>query len=269
MLDRKKAEIFIKEALKYDGDKYSQPKRLEKGYSDCSSLIQKPLNSLGWNTRPNVAVTTHRMGVEGDSRFKRIDMSELQRGDLVWYRNDKNGKYFGHVGIYLGNNKVFEAIYAGISTYPLSRIKWQRAYRIVALETNVVEKPKNVTTLNKIGVVQTNNLNVRSSNSTNSSKLGQLNKGQKVTITGKVGEWFRINYNNKEAYVSGAYIDLEQDKIVQNVPIIVNGSLFKYGFIEKDTTYVVINGEKKSIREAFESMGAIVEWRDNKVHVIM
>lgn len=268
MLDKRKVEIFIAEALKYDGDRYSQPKRLQKGFSDCSSLIQKPLNTLGWNTRPGVAVTTHRMGVEGDSRFRRIDMSELERGDLVWYRNDKNGKYFGHVGIYLGNNKVFEAIYAGISTYPLSRIRWQRAYRVVALETKNNARPE-VTTFNAIGVVRAAILNVRSSNTVNSDKLGQLKKAQKINIIGKADSWFEIEYKGGKAFVSGAYVDLINDKPIENIPIVLNGNVIKKGYIIDGTTYMVVNGKEKAVRQSFESMGAKVEWRENKVQIIM
>ncbi|WP_455256665.1 SH3 domain-containing protein, partial [Peptoniphilus asaccharolyticus] len=256
-LDKNKVEIFIKEALKYDGDKYSQPKRLQKGYSDCSSLIQKPLNTLGWNTRPNVAVTTHRMGVEGDSRFKRIDMSELQRGDLVWYRNDKNGVYFGHVGIYLGNNQVFEAIYAGISTYPLSRIRWQRAYRVKALEaSNIVVK--NVVKFTAKGIVTANVLNVRSANSVNAEKVGTLKKGQEIQISAKADDWFELNYNGKNAYVSAAYIDLKNTTPAENIQIFINGNFFKKGYIVDGVTYAYINNEEKAIRNTFESIGAKV-----------
>ena len=46
MLDKNKVEKFINAALEYKGDKYSQPKRMERGYSDCSSLIYKALRDI-------------------------------------------------------------------------------------------------------------------------------------------------------------------------------------------------------------------------------
>lgn len=273
MLDNKKVERFIQETLTYRYNSYSQPKRLsrikgKKGTSDCSSLIQKPLEDLGLNTRPGVAVTTRRMGVEGDSRFREIPLKEIERGDIVWYRNDKNGKYFGHVGIYLGNKEVFEAIYAGVNIYKLNRIKWQRAFRIVALEGTPTAPPI-VIPFSASGVVRANILNVRASNSVNASKVGQLKNAQKVTITGKVGEWFEINYNNSKAFVSGAYVDVINDKPVENIPVILNGAMIKKGYIVNGVTYIIVNGKEVSVRKAFESMGAKVEWQNNRVQIII
>lgn len=272
MLDNNKVEKFINAAMYYNGNKYSQRYRMtdkpgSAGYSDCSGLIEKALNKLNWNTRPGVAVTTHRMGVEGDRRFREIPFKDLERGDIVWYRNDKNGKYFGHVGIYLGNNKVFEAIYAGVGTYSINRIKWQRAFRVVALEKSV-ENIK-VTPYKATGSVKTEILNVRASNHVNSARLGQLKKGAEVVITGKASNWFEIEYNGKKAYVSGAYIDIKNDKPVENVPILINGKEFKKGYIINGVTYMTINGKDKPVRKLFESIGADVAWQDNKVKISM
>lgn len=272
MLDNNKVEQFINAAMYYNGNKYSQRYRMtdkpgSAGYSDCSSLIEKALNKLNWNTRPGVAVTTHRMGVEGDRRFREIPFKDLERGDIVWYRNDKNGKYFGHVGIYLGNDKVFEAIYAGVGTYSINRIKWQRAFRVVALEKSV-ENIK-VTPYKATGSVKTEILNVRASNHVNSARLGQLKKGAEVVITGKTSNWFEIKFNGQKAYVSGAYIDIKNNKPVENVPILINGKEFKKGYIINGVTYMTINGKDKPVRKLFESIGADVSWQDNKVKISM
>lgn len=272
MLDKNKVEKFISAAMFYDGNRYSQRWRMtekqgKSGYSDCSSLIEKALNKLGWNTRKGVAVTTHRMGVERDRRFREIPFKDLERGDLVWYRNDKNGKYFGHVGIYLGNDKVFEAIYAGVGTYPLSRIKWQRAFRVVALE--VADKKVEVTSFNAKGKVKAKLLNVRESNHTNSLRIGQLRQGQEINITGKADGWFEINYNGKKAYVSGAYVDLIPKRAIENIPILINGKEFKRGYIIDGITYTQINGKDVPVRRIFESIGADVAWQDNKVKISM
>lgn len=272
MLDKNKVEKFISAAMFYDGNRYSQRWRMtekqgKSGYSDCSSLIEKALNKLNWNTRKGVAVTTHRMGVEGDRRFREIPFKSLERGDIVWYRNDKNGKYFGHVGIYLGSNKVFEAIYAGVGTYPLSRIKWQRAFRVVALE--VADKKVEVTPFNAKGKVKAKLLNVRESNHTNSLRLGQLRLGQEISITGKADGWFEINYNDRKAYVSGAYVDLIPKRAIENIPILINGKEFKRGYIIDGITYTQINGKDVPVRRIFESIGADVAWQDNKVKISM
>lgn len=52
----------------------------------------------------------------------------------------------------------------------------------------------------------TANLNVRSGAGTTYSKLGLLSKGTAVTVTGESGNWYKINYGGKTAYVSKSYI---------------------------------------------------------------
>lgn len=266
MLNREKVEVFIKEAMKFNGDKYSQPKRLVQGYSDCSSIIQKALTNLGWNTRPAVAVTTHRMGIEGDARFRQIPMKDLERGDIVWWHKYVNGKYSGHVGVYLGDYKVLEAIYQGVGIHPKSRLAWQRAYRVIALESpaNTIIKS---TPFKGKGIVKANVLNVRNGNSTNYNVVGKLEKGQEIQLIGKADNWLEINYKGQKAYVSGAYVELVNDKPIENVPIYINGQLIKKGYIIDGVTFINIGGQDKPVRKLFESIGADVRWQQNEVRI--
>ena len=265
MLDKKKVEAFIRESMKFNGDKYSQPKRLVAGYSDCSSIIQKAGASMDlWPL--SQAVTTYKMGVQGDSRFRQIPMKDLERGDIVWWHKYVGGKYQGHVGVYLGDGKVLEAIYQGVGVYPKSRLAWQRAYRIIALESPANTSIKS-TPYKARGIVKANVLNVRNGNSTSYKTLGQLKKGSEVEITGKAGTWFEINYKGNKAYVSGAYIDLVNDKPRENVPILINGKMIKKGYIIDGVTFVNIGGKDKPVRKLFESIGADVRWEDNKVKI--
>ena len=129
-----KVEQFIDAAMKYKGDKYSQPRRLEPGFSDCSSLIEKALNDLNLNTRKKVTVTTHRMGIEGDSRFRLIPKSQMRRGDILWGGNYIGSRWEGHVAIYLGDGKTLEARVREGVDYNKDRPYFTRVYRIVALE---------------------------------------------------------------------------------------------------------------------------------------
>ena len=267
MLDKNKVESFIKEAMKFDGDKYSQAKRLQAGYSDCSSIIQKALTNLGWNSRPSVAVTTHRMGIEGDPRFRLIPMKDLERGDLLWWHKYENGKYSGHVGVYLGDGKVLEAIYQGVGVYPKSRLGWQRAYRIAALETSPAERKKTYLSKGKIGSIKANVLNVRSQPGISGEILGQLKKGQEVELLAEVDNWFEIKFKGKEAYISGAYVDIVHKKPIENVPILINGQLIKKGYIIDGVTFINIGGKDKPVRKLFEDIGADVRWEDNKVKI--
>ncbi|MFR5266632.1 SH3 domain-containing protein [Clostridium sp.] len=64
------------------------------------------------------------------------------------------------------------------------------------------------------GIVTANELNVRADASTNSAIIGSLKKGDKVGIIKKEGNWYKINYNGRIAYVSADYVQVE----VQNKP---------------------------------------------------
>lgn len=262
MLNRTLVEKFINACMLYLGDTYSQLKRLQKGFSDCSSIIQKALNVIGLNSRPAVTVTTHRMGIEGDARFREIPLKSIERGDLVWWHKYVNGKYQGHVGVYLGNNEVLEAIKPKVAIKPLSRLDWQKAYRIVALETTKTDFK--VDKVNLKGKVSASILNIRNSPSTNGNVVGKLYKGIEVKITGKSGNWFEIG---KDRFISGAYVDLINSKPIENVPIVINGKEIKRGYIIDGVTFITVGGKDKPVRKLFENMGADVRWVNNKVQI--
>ncbi|WP_195970099.1 SH3 domain-containing protein [Clostridium thermobutyricum] len=57
-----------------------------------------------------------------------------------------------------------------------------------------------------IGTVNVNGLNVRSEMSTSSQILGVLNYGYRVQIWEDCGDWYKINYNGRDAYVWKAYV---------------------------------------------------------------
>ena len=49
------------------------------------------------------------------------DVSQLQRGDLVFYdyspgHEMRDGHYIGHVGIYLGDGQIIDSIPGGVAT---------------------------------------------------------------------------------------------------------------------------------------------------------
>lgn len=145
MLDKNKVEKFIKAAMVYEGDLYSQPKRMEKGYSDCSSIPYKALRDTGLldlsQTQRTISTKFMR---DGDPRMYKIPMAKLERGDLLWWQKPGINYYYGHTGIYLGDGKVLEAIKPRAKVTSIKRLGWQRAYRIKALEVSSegkIQKP--------------------------------------------------------------------------------------------------------------------------------
>lgn len=142
MLDKNKVEKFIKAAMVYEGDLYSQPKRMEKGYSDCSSIPYKALRDTGMlDTSQTQRTISTKFMRDGDPRMYQIPMSKLERGDLLWWQKPGINYYYGHTGIYLGDGKVLEAIKPRAKVTSIKRLPWQRAYRIKALEVSKVSAP--------------------------------------------------------------------------------------------------------------------------------
>lgn len=56
------------------------------------------------------------------------------------------------------------------------------------------------------GVVTTSRLNVRKGPSTKYSRIGNLYKNKSVTILDSKGNWYKINFNGKQGWVSKNYI---------------------------------------------------------------
>lgn len=142
MLDKNKVERFIKAAMVYEGDLYSQQNRLKKGYSDCSSIPYKALRDTGMldESQTTRTISTKFMR-DGDPRMYQIPMPKLERGDLLWWQKPGINYYYGHTGIYLGDGKVLEAIKPRAKVTSIKRLPWQRAYRIKALEVSKVSAP--------------------------------------------------------------------------------------------------------------------------------
>lgn len=92
-----KRQAFIKAAESFAGWKYSQPQRMSSYAVDCSSLVGRAMVKAGLTT--NAFMTTYTM--VNDSRFIRINKSEIRPGDICWRQE--------HVAVYLGNDRVIEA----------------------------------------------------------------------------------------------------------------------------------------------------------------
>ena len=55
-------------------------------------------------------------------------------------------------------------------------------------------------------MVATGNVNIRSGPGTNYSSLGILSKGKTIVKTGSSGQWAKVLYDNKTAYIMGSYL---------------------------------------------------------------
>ncbi len=87
-------------AKKWIGTKYVWGgNSLTKGI-DCSGFVQQVYKHFGY--------TTPRVSRDMAKKYKKISISELKPGDLIFYGRVKDN-YINHVGIYIGNGQVIHS----------------------------------------------------------------------------------------------------------------------------------------------------------------
>lgn len=109
-------EAMIGRARDYRGDDYVVGASGKPGHGlDCSGLVMQALYAAGIDLHPINPVRHSQKEYEYESRniynskkLKTISYSKKQRGDLVFYKNAAGR--VNHIAIYLGNNKVIEAM---------------------------------------------------------------------------------------------------------------------------------------------------------------
>ena len=101
--------------------KYSQPKRMKKGYADCSSYVWKCYKTAGIYFGDKSYAPTAANIAKWCSKNKRSlklstyngKSSKLKPGDLIFYKKrvGKNGRYknIEHVSMYIGNDTILHA----------------------------------------------------------------------------------------------------------------------------------------------------------------
>lgn len=109
-------EAMIGRARDYRGDDYVVGASGKPGQGlDCSGLVMQGLYAAGIDLHPINPVRHSQKEYEYESRnifkskkLKTISYNKKQRGDLVFYKNGAGR--VNHIAIYLGNNKVIEAM---------------------------------------------------------------------------------------------------------------------------------------------------------------
>ncbi len=91
------------------------------------------------------------------------------------------------------------------------RINWNRGAAYVSASYLIpagsyVPTPTPAPAPNDGNYYATSTVNVRSGPSTGYSIVGTLDANDRVTVTGSSGNWYRINWNNGNAYVSASYL---------------------------------------------------------------
>lgn len=101
-MDEGTADTIIREALKYKGYPYVWGGSSPETSFDCSGLVQWCCKTAG--------IGMPRTAQEQYNRTHHIKLEEAAPGDLVFFTGTRSGgNYITHVGIYVGNNKMFHA----------------------------------------------------------------------------------------------------------------------------------------------------------------
>lgn len=89
------------------GCRYSQDKRYEEGYYDCSSLVQRLYRECGIEL-PSIASTQGQYIVDHGME---VTEDQLEPGDLIFYSYENNQQFrnISHVAIYIGNGRMVHA----------------------------------------------------------------------------------------------------------------------------------------------------------------
>ncbi|MDT2386966.1 MULTISPECIES: bifunctional lytic transglycosylase/C40 family peptidase [Enterococcus] len=95
-------QIIMDEALKYEGWKYVYGGASPTTSFDCSGLTQWTYGKAG--------ITLPRTAQQQYNVMQHVPLSEAKAGDLVFFHSTYDaGDYITHIGIYLGNNRMFHA----------------------------------------------------------------------------------------------------------------------------------------------------------------
>ncbi len=103
----------VKQGEKVLGSPYSQAKRMEKGYYDCSSFVWRMYKAAGYelagvkNYAPTAADLAKKLEAQGKAiAYEYVSPSELKPGDIIFYSTgNDNGRYknIDHVAMFYGS----------------------------------------------------------------------------------------------------------------------------------------------------------------------
>ena len=100
--DDETVQAIMEEALKYEGWTYVYGGDSPSTFFDCSGLVQWCYGKAG--------ITLPRTAQEQYNVTQHIPLSEAKAGDLVFFHSTYNaGTYITHVGLYVGNNRMYHA----------------------------------------------------------------------------------------------------------------------------------------------------------------
>ncbi|WP_255258126.1 SH3 domain-containing protein, partial [Bacillus sp. AFS018417] len=161
------------------------------------TIESKQQPSINNGQRETGVVTATRLNVRNSPVLGSTLLGSVQKGENVTILGKANGwakiEYKGKEGyVSLEFIKVGEQAENPVSKQPATP------------QQPVIDNGKS-----EAGMITATSLRVRSAANTNSTVLGNLKQGEKITVLGKENGWAKIAYNGKEGYVSLEFVKLE------------------------------------------------------------
>ena len=94
--DSKKSDAIVKYAKTFNGTKYKFGGTTKKGM-DCSGLVYISYQKEG--------ITMPRVSRDMATKGKKISLSKTNKGDLLFFKTNKNKNTINHVGLVVENKK--------------------------------------------------------------------------------------------------------------------------------------------------------------------
>lgn len=115
-------------------------------------------------------------------------MGQLKKGDQIQVIKKQNGWYM----VRLGGDKV----------------GWVASWLTDSTEID--------SATNTVGIINTDQTNVREYANTNSKILKRINKGEKVNVVYSNGEWSQIIINGKVGWINNKLFNLADNEVIEN-----------------------------------------------------
>jgi len=229
-LDEKWGYIYGKTHEKWDATKQANYARAKAGDSDCansikygpkwyghwvtdcSGLFAWAFSQLGGymyhgsNTMYNSYCTAKGQLQNG----KRTDGNLLKPGTAVFCYNESTKRY-SHVGLYIGNGTVIEAMGAqyGVTTSKVTNSKWENWGELKGVNYGAPQPdPKPDPKPEKgYAIVTGTRLALRTAPATSAKIIMRVDTGETVKLTDPPpSDWVYVTYNGKKGYMMRKYL---------------------------------------------------------------
>ena len=200
--------------------------------------VKVTVDDLNVRSTPNSSSTTNRMGQVDTGTILSVFTDE---GD--WLKVAYNGKYA----------YVFKKYTAYID---------EAVQPTTPKPTPTpVPTPTQPVTGDVLGRVVTDSLNVRAGAGANYDIIGSLKRDDKVSVVSISNNWLKINYNNKEGYISKTYVKLlnQKDNVLKNRIIVLDpghGGKDPGAVSESATEKAIVFKVASLVRQKLEASGA-------------